>query len=181
MTAKRHISRRASGFTLLEVCVTLALVGFVLAMGVRRVDTAAWKLDAAGHQIVQHVRAARTLAVLRQHDVIVSFDIGNRTIVVHEDEDGDGEIGDDERVRRVGLEGQNEFTLGDASEYAGYTAGPVTFSDASVTFTRNGSASEEGAVYVGRPSLDKARIVVISRATGYAEMLRYNGSRWISE
>jgi prepilin-type N-terminal cleavage/methylation domain-containing protein len=178
--ARPH-NRRDSGFTMMEVTLTLALMGIVLAMGVRRVDTSAWKLDAAGQQVVQRVRAARALAVLRQHDVVVNFDIENGAIVVHEDVDGDGEIGDDERVTRRGLEGKNEFTLGGATAFAGFEGGAVTFSDASVTFKRNGSASEEGAVYVSRPGLEKARVIVISRATGYSVMHRYNGSRWISE
>jgi len=161
--------------------MTLTLMGLVLAVGMQRVDSSTWKLDSAGQAIVQSARAARALAVLRQHDVIVSFDIEALAIVVHEDVNGDGQIDDSERVRRQALEGKVEFTRGSAPAYAGFTDGPVTFGSGSVTFRRNGSASEEGAVYVGRPGLDRARVVVISRATGYAEMLRYNGSTWLSD
>ena len=180
MKARLHIPRD-SGFSMLEVTVTLAVMGIVLAMGLSRVDTSAWRLDTAGQQVVQRVRAARALAVLRQHDVVVSFDVATRAIVVHEDANGDGEIGDDERVTRQGLEGKVRFELGGATPFADYEGGAVTFSDGAVTFKRNGSASQEGAVYVSQPGLEKARVVVICRATGQAEMHRYNGSRWISE
>jgi Tfp pilus assembly protein FimT len=169
------------GFTSFELVVTLALIGLVLALGVTRIDSSTWRLDSAGQDVVQHVRAARALAVLRQHDVVVIFDVEASAIVVHEDANRDGAIDAGERVRRQPLEGNVHFTRSAGPHFAGFTAGPVTFRNSSVTFRRNGSASEEGAIYLGRRGIEKARVVVIRRATGYAEMFRYNGSGWLSE
>ncbi len=164
-----------------EIAVTLTMIGLVLALGLVRVDSLAWDLDTAGQQVVQRLRAARAVAVLRQHDVVVIFDVEERGIVVHEDADNDGVIDDGERVMRHGLEGGADFSPGSAPAFAGFTDGAVTFEANTVTFLRNGSASQEGAVYVSRPNGDKARIVVVNRATGYADMYRYNGSTWLSE
>ena len=172
---------RNGGFTSIDLAITLGIVGLVLALGVQRVNSSVWQLDSAGQLVVQRVRAARTLAALRQHDVIVTFDIGARTIVTHEDANNDGVVDDAERVTRQGLEGKIQFTRGAAPAFAGFADGAVSFDDNSLTFKRNGSASEEGAVYISRPAMEKARVIVISRATGYAEMHRYNGSNWRSD
>ena len=176
MRPRLHWNR--GGFSSVEIVIALTIIGLTFAMGVRRVDSSSWRLDAAGQQVVQHARAARALAVLKQHDVILTFDASMRQITIHEDENSDGSIDAGERLMRHGLDGNAEFSRGAAPAYGGFTSGPITLTDGSVTFLRNGSASEEGAIYVGRSGLDKARIVVISRATGHAEMLRYNGTDW---
>jgi hypothetical protein len=165
----------------MEIGVTLVLIGLTLAFGVARIDTSAWALDAAATEVRQRVTAARAMAVLKQHDVIVSFDVATRAMAIHEDTDSDGTVDVDERLIRYVLDGRVEFLLGDASPFAGFTSGPITFGGASVTFLRNGSASEEGAVYVGRPDVERVRAIVIRRATGYAEVHRYNGARWLDE
>ncbi len=173
--------RPDGGFTAVELGVTIVLIGLVVAFGIGHVDTTAWKLDAAGHQVEQRLRAARALAVLRQHDVVVSFDTEGRVITVHEDRNSDGVIDAGERVTNRTLEGRAVFDRASAPPFAGFVDGAVTFPAMSVTFERNGSASQEGAVYVGWPGVEKMRVVVVSRATGYAEMYRYNGSDWSSE
>lgn len=178
-TSRPSLPRR--GFTSFELVLTLALIGLVLALGVTRIDSSTWRLDSAGQDIVQHVRAARALAVLRQHDVVVVFDVEASAIVVHEDANSDGIIDEGERVRRRPLEGNVQFTRSTAPPFAGFTESPVTFKSSSVTFRRNGSASEEGAIYLGRRGIEKARVVVIHRATGYAQMFPYNGSGWLSD
>lgn len=161
--------------------MTVALLGIVVTIGVQRVDISVWRLDSAAQAVVQRVRAARALAILRQHDVIVNFDINRATIVVHEDVNNDGQIGADERVRRYALESGMEFSIGAAPPYAGYAGGAVTFAGQAVTFHRNGSASQEGAVYVSKAGVRGARVVVIGRATGSADVHRFNGARWSAD
>ncbi len=182
MKARRGPAPRSEGgFTSVDVAIALGLIGLMVAMGVSRVDSSAWRLDEAGQEVAQRVRAARALAVFKQHDVIVSFDVDGDAVVVHEDTNGNGADDSGERVMRYPLNGQIQFTRGSAPAYGGFDAGPVTFTDNKITIERNGSASEEGAVYVSRPGADKARAVVVNRATGYAQMHRYNGSNWISQ
>ncbi len=169
---------RYDGFTTVELAVALVLIGLLLAFAAVRIDTATWKLDAAGREVMQRLRAARALAVLKQHDVVVSFEPATRAIVVHEDGNGDGLVDGDERVIRHALGDKLELMRGAAPPYAGFTNVSVGFSDSSVTFRRNGSASEEGAVYVSRPEGERVRVVVVRRATGYVEVYRYDGSKW---
>ncbi|MGD2151635.1 MAG: GspH/FimT family protein [Gemmatimonadales bacterium] len=171
-------SRSDAGFTAVELGVTLALIGLVLAFNVARIDSSSWRLDTAIQEVNQRLRAARTLAVLKQHDVVVRFEVATGSIVIHEDANGDGSVDDDERAIRHTLDGNVRFDRGDAPPYAGFTGGAVSFEAGTVTFLRNGSASQEGAVYVGWPGAEKGRVVVLHRATGYTEVHRYDGSKW---
>lgn len=161
--------------------IALALFAVIVAYGLQRVDSSAWGLDAAARGVVQRVRGARSLAVLKQHDVVVRFDVEGRAIVVHEDANGDGAVDAGERVVRYALESGADFTRGSSPPYRGFTAGPVTFEGAALVFRRNGSASEEGVVYLGRSGAARSRAVVIARSTGSAEMLRYDGTNWVSD
>jgi Tfp pilus assembly protein FimT len=172
------VRQREAGFTVVELCATIVLIGLMLAFGIARVDTVTWKLDTATKEVMQRLRSARALAVLRQHDVIVSFDVEARALIVHEDVNGDGLVDEDERVVRHRLGGKVQFERGEAPPFAGFTNAAVSFQAGAVTFLRNGSASQEGAVYVGWPGAVKGRVVVVRRATGYAEVHRYNGSQW---
>lgn len=177
----RRKADRAPGFTMTELMMAIALMGIIVTIGAQRVDVAVWRLDTSAQEVMQRLRAGRALAILRQHDVIVRFDTGGGVVIVHEDANNDGEINTGERVRRYVLEGGMELTRGSAPAYAGFTGGAVTFDNQVVTFYRNGSASQEGAVYVGGAGVASARVVVISRATGYAQIHRYDGSRWLSD
>jgi prepilin-type N-terminal cleavage/methylation domain-containing protein len=178
-----HVSnfRGGRGFTSVELLIALALFAVIVAYGVQRVDSSAWGLDAAARGVVQRVRGARSLAVLKQHDVVVRFDVEGRAIVVHEDANGDGALDTGERVVRHALESGAEFTRGATPPYRGFAAGPVSFEDGVLVLRRNGSASEEGVVYLGRTGVARSRAVVIARSTGYAEMIRYDGTSWVSD
>lgn len=183
MCSSQRTERESSGeagFTMVDVVVTLAMFGIILGFGITVVDTSVWKLDASASQVAQRARVARSLAVLRQHDVVVTFDETKRALFVHEDANNNGTQDDGERVVRYALESGIRFTRGSAPAYGGYTSGAITFSGGVVTFRRNGSASEEGAIYIGRGSDDdRPKVVVLHRSTGYTETLKYDGSGWV--
>lgn len=170
----------AAGFTVVDMAMTVAVLGVVLGFGISIVDTTVWKLDTSASQVAQRTRMARSLAVLRQHDVIVSFDVTEKALFVHEDADNDGVRDDGERRIRYSLEKGISYTRGAAPAYGGFSSGGVTFTDSRITFRRNGSTSEEGAIYVGRGSDDeRPKAVIVRRATGYTEILKYDGSDWV--
>lgn len=182
-TRFRNSSRRQAawgGFTAVEMLVTLALLGLVLAFGLASMDSSSWRLDAAADQVVQRLRLARSLAVLRQYDVIVTFDQTNPAVIVHEDANGDGAVDEGERVFRYPLEEGTAFTRGAGPAYGGFDVGSISFPDGTVTFHRNGSSSSEGAVYVGRgPDDVRPEAVIVERATGYAKRFKFDGNSWV--
>jgi len=178
-----HGFRRArgrDGFSIVDMAVTLVLLGVLLSIGVATFDNSAYRLDASLSQVIHRSRVARSLAVLRQHDVIVEFDEANPAVVVHEDADNDGARDPGERVMRYPLEEGTRFTRGSAPALGGFAVPAVSFTNGRVTFRRDGSCSEEGAVYVGRDVEKNPRAVVFSRATGYTRIFRFTGSNWVA-
>lgn len=169
----------AGAFSLVEVMVALVILGVLLGVGVSTIDYSAWALDSAAKDVSQHLRVARQRAVMKQHDVIVSFDVADATFVLHEDANNNGVRDGGERVSTRRLEKDAIFSRGTAPVHAGFTGGPVTFTGQQVTFHRNGSASEEGAIYLGRNVNDEHSVVIVlRRATAYTETLKHTGSGW---
>lgn len=169
------------GFSTIELAVSLALIGIMLAVGVQRIDSTAWRLDTAARDVSQRLRAARAMAVLKQHDVIVTFDSDGGRVILHVDPNRDGIVDAEERVTSFHLEEGVSFSLGSAPPYDEFIGGPIAFEGEKVTFRRNGAASQGGAVYLSGPSGQKVRAVVLSRATGYTETFRYGGEGWRSD
>lgn len=177
--ARRGVPRDA-GMTAIELILVLVVLGVTLGLAIATLDATPWTRRAAAAEVNQRLRAARTLAVLRQHDVIVEFDAAGHRFLVHEDADGDGARDDGERVLRYALEDGGRFDRGSAPPHAGFTDGPIAFTGGRVVFRRNGSASEEGAVYVAHGvGDDRPFIVVVTRATGSTRTLRYDGTSWV--
>ncbi len=169
------------GFSTIELTVSVALIGITLAVGVQRIDSTVWRLDASARDVSQRLRAARAMAVLKQHDVIVTFDSDGGRLILHIDPNNDGIVDAEERVTSFYLEKGISFSLGTAPAYDDFIEGPIAFEGDKVMFRRNGAASQEGAVYLAGPTGEKVRAVVLSRATGYTETFRYGAEGWRSD
>lgn len=180
-------------FTLIELLIVLAMIGIVAAMAVPRLDFTRYRVDSAMQGIGTTMLVAQRLAVTRQHDVIVKFDLPGAALIVHEDADNDGVVVAGERVRRFPLGEHIVFGRG------GAPPGPIPGSGNEVTFTRrvggmpavvfhrNGSASEAGGFYltskraVSSPGYETdARGVEVERGTGRVSWYRYTSSgKWV--
>lgn len=184
MTFQRAEER---GFTLVEAVMVIAILGILMSIAAPMLAAGRWRAEAGVHEVMSALGAAQRLALLRQHDVVVTFDLGRRALEVHRDANNDGTVDAGEDVRLVELPEAVGFAFAPAPPLAGDSAG-VTFrvegGAPRLVFHRNGSASEAGRVYV-RPvqgSLSSqaagAHVVTVERSTGMLQCFAWSGASW---
>lgn len=178
-----------AGFTMVEILIVLALVGLLMSIAAPLLQPGRWRADSAVQEVMVGLNAAQRLAVLRQHDVVVTFLLDERRIQIHRDADNDGIVDGGEDARIIELPETVGFSrgpappidgVGDDVSFAAGVAGPV------LTFHRNGSASESGTAYL-RPlegslagNAQAVRALSVERATGQVRCYSYRTGSWES-
>jgi prepilin-type N-terminal cleavage/methylation domain-containing protein len=182
---------RTDGFTLVELLLVIVIMGIMGAIALPRIDVAQFQVNSAVQAVSTTMVAAQREAITKQHDIILTFDAGNRQVRLVWDANSDGAVDANERTRVVTLDDRVVFGRGTSPARAFGTAA-INFDDVvdglpALTFHRNGSASGVGGFYLtSRAAADgdaawakHTRAVEIIRATGRTEWWRYNGSQWL--
>ncbi len=176
-----------AGFTLTEMLVVLTIVSIVAYVAVPRIEIVRFKMDGATRGAMAALVSSQRLAVKRQHDVAIMFDTEHRRLLIHEDRDNSGTVDAGEHVRSVAFDDGVVFGRGGAPALDG-RGGPITFTEVhdglpAVRIIRNGSASEEGIVYLtstrasrGSGYAEDSRSIRIDRPTGRVTWFAYRGT-----
>lgn len=177
-----------AGYSLAELMVVVVIIGIALALAAPRVNLSRTRTESAVHSVASALMAAQRAAVSGQHDVVVAFDAAQGRLRIHHDVDNDGVMDGGETVRWELLGRGVTFGRGSAGTLTQLGAGPVSFTRTqgglrAVTFSRSGSASEEGGAYLATAGATPApasasRAVVVDRATGRAVAWRYTPTGW---
>ena len=196
MRSKHGKGAGRAGFTMTELVITLTLIGIVAGFAAPRIDYQRYRADAGARVVRGVLQQAQRLAVLRQYDVIVSFDVGgNRVRVIEDANNNKGQDGG-ERASWKPLEEGAHFTQPSASTIGDWkqgATGAVTGSNVrdvaglpSITFHRDGAASTDLEVYItaGSTALSNLRGIAVTQSTGRADAYRYNptnpaNARWL--
>ena len=177
--------RPPNGFTLVEVIYVVILLGILAGFAAPFIDVSKFRMNSAVVEVATELMAAQRYAVLRGHDVVVAFDEENKWMRIHLDANNDGKVQEGENTRAA--------QLGDGVSF-GRASGPtltpatqnVTFIQTqeqfpSLTFHRNGSASEAGIIYLtfNKASLTKSnRAVQVIRSTAKVKCWSYGTENW---
>lgn len=180
-----QMSRR-SGFSMLELTVTIVIIGMMAAMALPKMDLARMRSDAVLRQISMICVQAQRTALAKQYNVLVAFDVANGRVRFVEDKNNSNTFDAGDRDTWTTLDPDVEFTSAPAA-LEGSTQ-PVTFARPRlldglpmVVFRRNGAASSDGVVFVtAKPSDPGAtRGLTITQSTGRAEGFKWNGANWV--
>lgn len=175
------------GFSLVELIFVMILVGIMASIAAPLFSPGRWRADNAVQEVVLGLNAAQRLAVLKQHDIHVTFMVDERRVRLHEDSNNDGDIDTGENWRIIDLPETIAFSIGSAPRLREGNP-PISFDtgngDPVLTFHRNGSASKSGVVYL-RPvqgdmaaSPEAVRALTVERATGEVACHSYRTGAW---
>ena len=155
-------TNRKAGFTLLELMVTLAIIGLMAAIAApsfsKSVPRA--KLRRATYQIANDLKLARLKCISGNHGTRITFDTANNTYTRYLDTNRDGTFaaGEADIVNR---------TLSSGISFVGASTGP------NVTFDPNGSANDGTAAVADIPitlvnsiTPPESRSISVNRAVG---------------
>lgn len=193
MTCEVAAARSArGGFTLIELVISMTLVGIVLAIALPRFDRSRMRVNSQSLALRNTLMVAQRLAVTRGYDVVVNFDTAQGLVRVQEDPDGDLVSDAGERVTVTQLEGEVTMRRGSAPVLATGRVRGVNFNGRqngmpTVVFHRDGSASEAGVFYLttirslGGSHATDGHAFELARATGRVQAYRYDGSQWRRE
>ena len=176
------------GFSMIEVLSVIVIIGLLTAIALPKVALSSYQANAGAQVVSGAFSYAQRQAISRQADTRVGFDLANNRLRIHEDRNNDNVIDADERVTFANLPEGITFGRGTAAARA-MGGEVVTFTRAQgilpvVIFRRDGTASEDGGVYlstIAGLSIDRTadvRAVEITRATGRATWFSYATGAW---
>jgi len=190
LVAPRRISRRRRGFTLVETLVTLMITGVLLRVMLPKIAVTRYRADSVAQQLRSTFQQAQRTSLLRQHDVLVSFDtVGHRVRVVW-DANNDGAVNSGERVIWRSIETGNRFVVpsagvvGSVASSVNGTALRAVDGMPTLVFHRDGSVSTDAEIYLvtaGQAAAAGFRAVLLIQATGRSEWYRQSSGtgKWI--
>lgn len=175
-----------AGFTLIELLIAVTLLGIVCALAIPRLHVSTYNVDAGMRSIQGALQQAQRNAIVRQTDVMVSFDTAGGRIRTVFDVNNNHLLDPGEEVHWRTLEDKNRFGVPPRGVQLAGGAAVVGSSLASrdgyptVYYHRDGALSSEVEIYLrsSRPDTQDFRALHVRQATGRVQLYRYNGTTW---
>jgi prepilin-type N-terminal cleavage/methylation domain-containing protein len=184
VTARQSASRR--GFSAIELLIVCAIVGIFATLAYPRVNFTQFQVDSGARTVRVSLQNAERLAVTRQYDVVVSFDVNNKRMRILEDGNNNDAVDAGEHVTYAPLEDGVHFKKPPAG-LSGPVAGAVVGSNLktidgmpSVIFRRDGAASTDLEVSIAssKELANDWRAIQVVQSTGRTDWFRYLAGLW---
>ena len=177
---------RRSGFTVIELLIVLTIISIIVTFAFPKVNFTQFQVDAAARGVRSSLQNAERLAISRQYDVIVSFDIANARVRLLEDANNNGTADPLERATYFVLESGVRF-LKPPVGVNGAATSAIIGNDVktidgmpSVIFRRDGAANTDLEVYFTSARARPAdfRAVTVVQSTGRTDWYKYIDAAW---
>jgi prepilin-type N-terminal cleavage/methylation domain-containing protein len=176
-----------SGFTLIETLIVVTVVGILAALAIPRLRAAQFDADAGMHTVQSALQQAQRFAIVRQTDVMVSFDTAGRKVRIVYDVNNNHQYDAGEEVHWKALEETDRFVVPPRGVQMTASASVVGTNLASrdnyptVYYHRDGALSSELELYLSsyRSTATDMRAIHVRQATGRVQFYRYTGSTWL--
>ncbi len=155
MNQKHAVRNRRAGFSMVELMVVIGAMGVLLALSVPAIRgwLRSMRLSGEANSMAMMMRAARSVAINRNTDVVFVFDQTDGEYFYVVDADGDGAADD------------NEVQSGTHTLTDGVSIGAFTTPQQWITFTPRGSTSDGGTITVQNHS-ENTRTIRVYSGTG---------------
>ena len=179
-------SRRSNGFTLFELVIVMAIASILAAVALPKINLHQFRVDAGVRAVQSSLQLGERYAVQRQHDIIVSFDVAGKRVLIIDDLDNSGAADPGEKVMIRPLEDGVRFATPPAAIGSGIVAAvagtnPLPVAGyPSVIFHRDGATSTDLQVYITstRPNATDFKALSLTQSTGHVDYYSYNTGSW---
>lgn len=180
------------GLTVIELVMVVVIIGIISMIALPRISIDRYRADGAGRLALILLQEAQRNAITRQSNVIVSFDAVLNRFRVVQDYNNNDTINTTDLVQYRNMGDGATFAMPAWSGAVGEdgTAPTASFSGTglstisglpTVIFRRDGSASGDLTLFVTTRAAvpNEYREIVVTAATGRADLYKFNGSGWI--
>lgn len=187
VSRRRNGRRDRRGFSIIELTVALVIISIIAAMAIPRLNVERYKSDAAMRVVKTVLQSAERNAIMRQTNIVVSFDIVARKMEILEDANNNCVADAGERLTSRPLEEGAKLAVPStpypATAPATAVSGPnlcTMRAHPAIQFLRDGAASTDADIYVtsSRGTQRDFRMVRVTQASGRTESFSFTGTTW---
>ena len=186
--------KQATGFTVAEILITVGILGILSTIAIPTYN--AWlpksRVNGAARELFAEFQLAKMRAISENNDYVITFDTGNNTYSIYDDDDNDfatAGVESAELVKTIDIVNRHSdigygYVAGNSPSCSPITKA-VTFTGTPprITFSPTGLANKNGSVYFmptadsSNSRKDRQRVITVLR-TGRVRLYKHTGSTW---
>lgn len=176
----------ARGFTLFELLIAMVIISILATIALPKLNLHQFRIDAGVRSTQASLMQAERYAVQRQHDMIVSFDVAGKRVLLIDDLNNNAATDAGEKVLIRPLEDGIRFLAPPAAINGGTVAAVagsklITIAGyPSIIFHRDGATSTDLQVYITstRPDATDFKGLSVTQSTGHVDYYSYRSLSW---